>query len=199
MVYAVGIKITRHMQKTPPPPAVAVFGHFFPVIRRQAPVLSDFGKIIRRGSGLRVQMEQGGFGPGVCPVGGHADGNIAFERDAFFPRVTVSVQQLRMQQKLHIEIKVGVLAVFAVHGKERFHFFFGKVGMPRPAVPVCRAEAVAQGAEHGVRRQPVVVGVPKFFERFRCQHLLALFFISQAQTFIFKFADAFIIHLRGGV
>ncbi len=56
MINAKRIKIIIHLRKTFTPPGIIILLHFFPVVGRKAPVLSLYGKVIRRCSCLFIHI-----------------------------------------------------------------------------------------------------------------------------------------------
>ena len=109
MVYAVSIKVLIHILEATYPPLTAVFHHFIPVIRGKSPVLSVHREVVRRCTGLSVEVEILRFHPHIAAISIDANRDIAFQNDAFLTCIGMNSLHLLVQNKLH-EI-------------EEFHFF----------------------------------------------------------------------------
>src|SRR5690348_9285815 len=79
MIEPEGIEIIAHLPQPPLPPGETGFGHFRPVVRREAPVLAFFSERIRRRSGLQFHLIELGLLPGIHSVTKNADRNVSFE------------------------------------------------------------------------------------------------------------------------
>src|SRR5688572_15094422 len=101
MIYAERIKIFTHLLKTLTPPRKSIFGHAFPVICREAPVLSLHGKIIRRRSGLLIHVIQSGFNPGIATVTRNANGNVSLQYNSILVCIFYCFPQLEMKVVLY--------------------------------------------------------------------------------------------------
>ncbi len=101
MVYPVSIKIFRHLAETLFPPSETIFRHFFPIICREAPVLSEHRKIIRRSSGLTIHIEKPRILPCVNTETTYADWNVAFEHHFMLMGIITNLTKLTIQMILH--------------------------------------------------------------------------------------------------
>ena len=65
MVDAVCVEVFGHLAEARFPPSEAVSVHHFPVVSREAPVLTEDREFVRRSTGLTIHIEQVGVNPGV--------------------------------------------------------------------------------------------------------------------------------------
>ncbi len=82
VVDAVGIEVVCHFFKASFPPGKSVLAHLFPVVCGKSPVLSVYGKSVRRRSGACVKVEPLRRYPCVDACAADAYGYVAFEGDA---------------------------------------------------------------------------------------------------------------------
>src|SRR5215467_8035499 len=95
------IEIITHLHKPLMPPFKSVCGHLFPIVSRESPILTFYGKIIRRRSCLHFKMEEFRLYPSITSISINADWDIPFENDPIFMSIFSSIFQLQMQVKLH--------------------------------------------------------------------------------------------------
>ena len=157
VVYPVGVEVLRHVAETLFPPAVAVFGHSVPVVCGESPVLTLCRKVVGRGSGLGIHVEELRGSPCVRAVAGDAYGNVSLQGNAQRMEVLHRIQQLPVQVVLgedmegYFRVKGAVLRVDAgeqSRGAARVLSPLGKIGC---------AVAVPQGAEGAVGQEPGLV------------------------------------------
>ena len=73
-----GVEIAGHVPKASFPPVVTVFRHGFPIIGREAPVLTVGRKEIRRGTGVAVEIEELWAANGIHAVPSYPYGKVSF-------------------------------------------------------------------------------------------------------------------------
>ena len=94
VVNAERVKIIAHLRETFFPPREAIGGHAWPVVSREAPVLSLRGEWVGWRAGLHVCVKKFWRLPHVCAVPMHADGNVTFYHEAALMHVRRRVAQL---------------------------------------------------------------------------------------------------------
>ena len=158
MVYAEGIEVLRHFTHAGAPPGIVVFGHLFPVVGGEAPVLAVGGKGIRRCTSLAVHVEEFRVLPGVNAHAGYADGKVSLQGHAVQVGIVHGFPQLLVQQELHVAVEAYLGRMFFGKGRG---FLGGVGGHLAPFLEFRTAMLVPQHAEHGVREEPVPVGIGK--------------------------------------
>ena len=101
-------------------------------------------------------MEQVRMLPGVHAHAGHADGQVALERHPVHMGIRHRILELPVQQILQVAVEVHFGGILPGEGK----------GLPpvitapfAPRGKIRRAVAVPEDAEHGIREEPLLVGV----------------------------------------
>ena len=100
MVDTIGVEIFGHLLETVFPPGITVQLHHLPIIGRKAPILTIWRESIRRSTGLGVEIEERWMGLGLYAIEIHANGDIAFQDNAFGTGVISSRLQLEMKMIL---------------------------------------------------------------------------------------------------
>ena len=130
MVDTVCIEIFRHLAETVFPPSEAVACHLFPVVGREAPVLSEHGEIIRWRACLTVHVEQTRVSPCVDAETAYADRYVPFEHDSMVMCVIAGCAQLTVEME---EIVFDACAVTFDEGIDRCLVICG-IGTPEVVV-----------------------------------------------------------------
>ena len=107
------------------PPGVIVLGHAFPIVEREAPVLSPFfgervsleGLFRRRAAGV-LEVEDVRFAPDIRAVPADADGDVSHERNAFVLGMLTNRQPLCVGDPLDIGMKAHEIADVPFAGRE---------------------------------------------------------------------------------
>ena len=148
MVYAEGVEVLRHLAHAGFPPGKAVFLHLFPVVGGEAPVLTVFGKGIRRGSGLAVHVEEVRELPGIGTGAAYTDGKVSLKGYTVQMGVVYGFLELGIQQELHIAVKAHLFLVFQGKGL----YLFGLEGAQLlPRSKLGRSINISEHAENGIR------------------------------------------------
>ena len=199
VVDAVGVEVFCHFAEAFHPPGAAVGYHFIPVVGGEAPVLTVGGEGIGRCTRLAVEVEVAGFHPCFHTVATDADGDIAFEDNAFLARIFVGGAHLLVEVELH-EIPECHFLVFAGatvgHG---FAFAFVETVVVGPLAEGGGAVEVAIVAECGVGHEPVFIGIEEGFECFAFQNFGTFLLKHLTQIASLGGIHAFVIDLRQGV
>ena len=196
MVDAEGIEVLRHLAHPRLPPGEAVLLHFLPVIGRESPVLTVRGEGIRRGAGLAVHVEEFRMLPGIHAHAGNTDGKVSLDGDAMQVGISHRFLELFVQQVLQeaVEIHLGRVLL------REFQGFPPVVTAPfPPGGEIGRSMAVPEHAEHGIREQPLLVGVHERLVLGGGAGLLSLGALEELpQETQFRLRDRLVIHGRKG-
>ena len=95
-----GIEIAAQLGKTLLPPLVIGFGHFVPIVGREAPVLTLGSEVIRWRTGLAIHVVQLGSDPGIRTMAVDTNRNISFQYDTLATGVITSAFELLVEMKL---------------------------------------------------------------------------------------------------
>jgi hypothetical protein len=82
------------------PPLEAVLLEGVPVVDREAPVLSVVRERVGRSAGLLLEAEILRVSPNFDTEAVYADGQVAFEEDAFGTRIVGGIKELLMEGEL---------------------------------------------------------------------------------------------------
>ena len=112
MVDTIQVKIFRHFTHTVFPPLESVLLHFFPIICRESPILSQHRKIIRWCTCLTIHIEQIRIYPCICTGTTYANWNITLQNNIMFMCIVSCITKLFVQMILNKIIDIYFSFVF---------------------------------------------------------------------------------------
>ena len=154
VVDAEGVEVFAHLAQTGLPPGVAVLGHLFPVVGREAPVLAVGREGVRRCAGLGIHVEEFRKLPGIRAGAGYPYREVTLEDHAFAVGVVADLAELCVQVELEEAVEVRFAPVAFVPALETGFVIDRKF---TPLAEVRSPEFIAEGAETGIWDEPLAV------------------------------------------
>ena len=147
MIYAISVEIFAHLAEAGFPPRISVAGHDVPFVSRKSPILSEYRKIVRRSSGLRIQIEQFRALPCIGTCTGDSDRYIALYSHSMLTCISGNLAHLSVKMILKIADIVYVVGII-LH--KLFYLCSIIAAMLRPLYEIRSGIAVAQHAEGSI-------------------------------------------------
>ncbi len=151
------IEIIFQFTETFLPPGEIIFLHHIPIIGREPPVLTIYGEIVGRSTGLTVHIKVFRFHPCLDTRTVHSYRQIAFQHDPVLAGIIGNALKLGMQDILQ-EIQERYFRIcLASHGTKFTNSVLIEYGVLFPLREVGSPVHVTQVAIGGIRHQPGLV------------------------------------------